>query len=56
MSFAGNWTEHELMMLSKISQTQKDSVTCFLSYMETKEKKIKVEGRLFGKKKEMREK
>jgi hypothetical protein len=37
MSFAGKWMEMEIIMLSKVSQVQKDEgpmLACFLSYME----------------------
>jgi hypothetical protein len=33
MLFAGKWMELEILVLSKISQIQKDN-TCFLSYSE----------------------
>jgi hypothetical protein len=34
--FGGKWVKLEIIMLSKISQIQKDNVTCFLSYVESK--------------------
>jgi hypothetical protein len=33
MSFAGKWIELEITLI-KISQTQKDNTTCFLSHAE----------------------
>jgi hypothetical protein len=34
MSFVGKWTELEIIMLSEISQTQKDKYQIFYSYTE----------------------
>jgi hypothetical protein len=48
MSFVGKWMELEIIMLNKISQTQKDK--CFLSYEESRFffKCMKVERELYG--------
>jgi hypothetical protein len=35
MSFAGKQVELDIIMLSKISQIQKKSITCFHTYVET---------------------
>jgi hypothetical protein len=42
MSFAGKWMELEIIMLSEINQTQKTSITHFLSYVESKKYKKKI--------------
>jgi hypothetical protein len=34
MTFEGKRMELDINILSKISQTQKDSITCFLSYVK----------------------
>jgi hypothetical protein len=39
MSFIGKWMELEDMMLSEISQIQKDKSICFLSYVEDTSKR-----------------
>jgi hypothetical protein len=36
LSFAAKWVELEDIMLSEVSQTQKDSTICSLSYVEAK--------------------
>jgi hypothetical protein len=36
MWFKGKWTELEDIMLSEISQVQKDKGTCFLSYVKNR--------------------
>jgi hypothetical protein len=49
--------ELEIIMLSEISQTQNDSVTCLLSREEPRlreEKVMEAEGELFGKRKRTR--
>jgi hypothetical protein len=48
MLFAGRWTELEINILSKISQTQKDKA-CFLLWNQDRKKDMKIEGELFGK-------
>jgi hypothetical protein len=41
LSFVGKWMELEIMMLSKISQTHKDSIACFLPFVKLRESKTK---------------
>jgi hypothetical protein len=48
MLFAGRWTELEINILSKISQTQKDKA-CFLLWNQDRKKDMKIEGELLGK-------
>jgi hypothetical protein len=54
--FSGKWIDVEIMMLSNISQIQKDNIACFLSYVKYrpmniyhlhKHMYIYVKGRLF---------
>jgi hypothetical protein len=36
MSSAGNWVELEVIILSEISQMEKENMTCFLPYVEAR--------------------
>jgi hypothetical protein len=38
MSFAGKWMELEIIMLIKIRQSPKPSITCFHSFVESRPK------------------
>lgn len=38
MSLARKCVELEIIMLNEISQSHKDSISCFLSHVETREK------------------
>jgi hypothetical protein len=42
MSFAGKWMELEIIMLSEISQVQKDKHCMFCTYAESRPKKLVV--------------
>jgi hypothetical protein len=42
MPFSGKWMEPEIIMLSKIRQTQKN-IACFLSYAESRSKNKQTE-------------
>jgi hypothetical protein len=42
MSFAGKWTELEIIMLNKISQHQKPNITCSCSFVEPRPKLMMV--------------
>jgi hypothetical protein len=50
MTYSGEWMEVEIMMLSKINQTQKDKLHVFshIWNIDLKEKYTKVEGKLLG--------
>jgi hypothetical protein len=51
MSFAGKWIELEIIMLSEISQNQKE-ILCFFSHLQNlyfKKEDMKVEQGLLGK-------
>jgi hypothetical protein len=49
MSFAGKWTELEIIMLSEISQTQKDKYHVFshLQNLNITRKELNIKGILF---------
>jgi hypothetical protein len=53
ISLTGKWMEMEILILSKISQTQKDKCSMFLLYVESSlfKNEMEVEGGLFGKRK-----
>jgi hypothetical protein len=42
MLFAGKWMELEDIILTDVSQVQKDKEHCFLSYVEDRSKKINI--------------